>query len=442
METPEHAVAGLQLRSSQSPRITRDIAPGVPRRGRLIPKLWAWAVCPTVFLFSYVPLLNLYARGVLASFLLWFAWSATMGRRRLIFPALPLWFIGWSLFALGVSLLAVDMNLAVRKWLTIVSVGGVAWAVSNAVVWAGSVRPWAWAYMLSAVAAYVCNYLPIESYVVGDYQTEVLGRYAGTLGNANAFGRAMVQAFFVGLALLHFHSRGYQAFFAILVMGVLGLATIESSSRTALLGLGVGVITFYGSIRIKHLITPLNVTGLCVVVGGIVAVFLYFPKHFVTSIERMKLFFSFLGLTPSIRTSEQSIDHRVELATRAFEVWQEHPVGVGLDNFRTYVGTYAHSNFLEILVSTGLIGLFIYYCPFIVFYVRELARRRQIDGQPWFLFCTGAIVAIGAMDTFNVSYYSKTFWLFVGILTGMSICRHRYDREIPESNTGVTDRKS
>ncbi|MFT4584194.1 MAG: O-antigen ligase [Gammaproteobacteria bacterium] len=386
--------------------------------------MWAWVICPIIFLFSYVPLLNLYARGAIIAFLAWFVWAATLGARRVLFPALPLWFIGWSFFALAVSLLATDMDMALRKWLTIVSVGGLSWAVANAVAWSGSVRPWAWAYIISALLAYLSNYLPFQDYVVNDYRTEVLDRYVGTLGNANTFGRSLVQAFFIGIGLLHFHAKGHQAFITILIMGGLGLGTIESSSRTAMLGLGLGVLVFYGSIKVRNMLTPLNITGLSAVVAGVVVVFAYFPKHFFTSIERMKVFFGFLGLTPDVTTKERSIEHRVDLATRAFEVWQEFPIGVGLDNFRNFVGTYAHSNFLEVAVSTGVLGLIIYYAPFILFGVREYKWRRRSGDTAWFLFCLGSLASIAAMDLFNVSYYSKTFWLFIGIICGLSAIRH------------------
>jgi len=416
---------GVRLRDV--PASAGQETPGAfPGKGNTwIPSLWAWIVCPIVFWFSYVPILNFYARGVLAAFLAWFFWAATIGRRRLILPALPLWFIFWSLFALAVGLLASDMNSALRKWLTIFSVGLVSWAVANAVVWSRSARPWAWAYMFAAVVAYLSNYMPLGDYLVSEYSTEVLDRYVGTLGNANTFGRSMVQGFFIGLALLHFNSRGREALCAILVMGVLGLATIESSSRTAMLGLGIGVLTFYTSIRVRDLITPLNIMGLASVVVGIVTVFAYFPKHFFTSIERMTIFFSFLGITPKVQTKERSIDHRVELANRAFEVWQEYPLGVGLDNFRNFVGTYAHSNYLEILVSTGVLGLLIYYGPFLNFYANEFVRSRSADGKPWFMYCVGSLVAVLVMDLFNVSYYSKTFWLFLGVFSGLTALRHK-----------------
>ncbi len=399
-----------------------------PQRRAFFAAAWAWIVCPTVFLLSYVPRLNFVARGVLIGFILWFLIVAIAGKRTLVYPVLVVGIAGWLLYALLIGGFAPDADSALRKWITVTSLVGIAWAIANAMVWSGSVRSWAWAYVLSAFAAYASNYLPIEQYVVSDYDTEVLGRFVGTLGNANAFGRAMVQGFFVGLGLLIFYSKGLQALAVILLMGALGLATIESSSRTAMLGLGIGVAAFYLSLRVRDLFTPLNLAGLVSVTAVIYAVFAYFPLHFETAINRMKIFFSFLGVSDKVHTGERSIEDRVDLANTAIDVWQSNPLGVGLDNFRLYVGTYAHSNFLEVLVSTGLLGVILYYSPLLFFCGRQIALGRGKLGSSWLLYSSFIGLMIMVMDLFNVSYYSKTFWVFVGIVSGMAILKFQTDQ--------------
>ena len=47
------------------PAFTVNEGPGVVEKGSWIARIWAFILCPTVLLLSYVPLLNLFARGVL-----------------------------------------------------------------------------------------------------------------------------------------------------------------------------------------------------------------------------------------------------------------------------------------------------------------------------------------------------------------------------------------
>ena len=382
---------------------------------------WAWLVCATVHLISSVPLLNLYARGVLGAFLVWFVACAVLARRPVHGQAPITGFLVWSVFALAVSLQSVDVQLALQRWVTVFLVGMLALATLNAIVWSGSARHWCHAYIATAILAYLSNYAPIEQYLTVDYETEQLGRYAGTLGNANAFGRAMTQAYFVGLALLVVRVRSRHAMVVILSMGVLGLAAIESSSRTALLGLGVGVVSLFLCARIRTLVTPLNFAALWGVAAAIVVVFLYLPGKFDSAISRMKVFFSFLGLTPEVATGERSIDHRLELARLAIEVTAQNPLGVGLNNFSLYVGTYSHSNFLEVLVSSGVVGLPIYLAGFAVLAARCVMRIRAREASRWSWFMIWALGAIAVMDLFSISYYSKSYWVFIAILCGMGI---------------------
>ena len=397
------------------------------QRGSWIARGWAFVLCPTVLLLSYVPVLNLFARGVLLLFIAWFMAMAVTRRRQLIVPGLFVVFFAWCTLALLVSGLAVDVDMALRRWVTVVSLGLVSWGVANAVVWSGSSRAWGWAFILSSALAYLSNYLPIDNFLVVEYETEVLGRFVGTLGNANAFGRAMVHAFFVGLGMLLIKPRGREATLVILAMGIFGLAVIESSSRTAMLGIAIGVICFYSCLRARDLLTPLNLIGLAGVVAGIVVVVLFYPKHFETAAHRMSIFFGFLGVETEVDNNERSIENRLVLAKRAVELAAEHPLGLGLDNLRTYIGTYAHSNFLEVLVSTGVLGLILYYAMHLRMIFEEVKRRPRY--LPWLWFIVMALGSAVVMDFFNVSYYSKVMWVFLGILCGFSVIAHKQHSE-------------
>lgn len=428
-------VDSVRLKPRQRPVATDSISlPQAEVRGWLVPTAWAFAICPVVFLLSNVPMLNFFARGILAAFIAWFIFASVFRREELTFPVIIAGFLGWTVLALLVGAVALDLNLALRKWVTVFSLGLLAIGVANAVVWSGSARPWGWAYVSSALLAYLSNYLPINQFIAIDYETEILGRFVGTLANANEFGRAMVEGSLIALALLVFDPKGKRAFVLIIAMGMLGLAVFESSSRTALLGLGISSVLFFTVLKIRDLASGFNATGILGVIGGFVVVLVFFPKHFFTALDRTKIFLGYLGIIPEVETGERSIEGRVGLAERALQVWYENPLGVGLDNFRLFVGTYSHSNYLEILVSTGVLGLLAYYVPFVAFLILLKRAPRSDESRQWFTFVCGALIACGMMDLFAVSYYSKTYWVFIGIVCGMSVLRLRTSAYAKASN--------
>lgn len=93
----------------------------------------------------------------------------------------------------------------------------------------------------------------------------------------------------------------------------------------------------------------------------------YLYQHFG---QRLMSVFSGLlgiGINESV-FGESSIRTRAELVSKAIMAVQERPIfGWGLNNFSAVInngGYYAHNNFLEILVSGGVVGFLIYYSKY------------------------------------------------------------------------------
>src|SRR5690606_32253872 len=83
----------------------------------------------------------------------------------------------------------------------------------------------------------------------------------------------------------------------------------------------------------------------------------------------------------NISASDNSLKIRLSLIQFAIEQAADNPlIGTGLDNFRDIntglfdeVGTYSHSNYLEIAVSTGIPGLLL-YCSIYALILTKLFR--------------------------------------------------------------------
>lgn len=104
----------------------------------------------------------------------------------------------------------------------------------------------------------------------------------------------------------------------------------------------------------------------------------------------------------------------------AMALFKSHPIlGIGLNNFK-YVaryGTYAHSNYYELLCCLGIIGTLLYYIPLVIVSVKSFfqwKRNMKYAVIPFAIFLSFII-----NETSNVSYMYRTIHLFIGVAAGM-----------------------
>lgn len=66
-------------------------------------------------------------------------------------------------------------------------------------------------------------------------------------------------------------------------------------------------------------------------------------------------------------TSESSFNIRQDMIEKGFQFFSQKPIlGYGINNFRNLydINTYAHNNFIELLVGIGLVGFTVYYIAY------------------------------------------------------------------------------
>lgn len=117
----------------------------------------------------------------------------------------------------------------------------------------------------------------------------------------------------------------------------------------------------------------------------------------------------------------------------AFDLFAESPiVGIGLNNFRavTYFQTHSHSTYAEILVSTGVLGMILYFIPYVTIFLKAIRlwesqsevikkNSKMIIGLFLVLLFLGtgiihiydlsSSIAFGLILAFISLYYRKTF---------------------------------
>jgi len=94
-------------------------------------------------------------------------------------------------------------------------------------------------------------------------------------------------------------------------------------------------------------------------------------------------------------------------------LWLNRPfLGYGINQFRfeTAWDTYSHSNYIEMLVSAGLLGLFSYYGIFLSLIYLLFRKTTNRNALIWFALLLPFLWGISA-----VPYYMKDSWLLIGI---------------------------
>jgi O-antigen ligase len=126
------------------------------------------------------------------------------------------------------------------------------------------------------------------------------------------------------------------------------------------------------------------------------------------------------------KIGEHSLGLRVLMASTGFELFFQRPLlGWGAQQYQ-YIsgfGSYSHSNYIELLVNHGLIGLGIYYTLFASLLRRAWRLKKKASTETslsisYWLFA--AIVFLLIWDVAAVSYYNKLYWILLATLTGFA----------------------
>jgi O-antigen ligase len=342
----------------------------------------------------------------------------------------------WLCYALVPSIMATDIGLALGRALQIIQILILVFVATNVAVWSERVELFALTYMSVALLSYVASLAGfgfgiVDSSLVADANSA--DRVSGLTQNANAFGTLMVRAQMAALLFVALSNSKYAKYITIPAFLILGVAVIHSGSRTALLGMLVlvaGCGWIFRIWRIRNATKAVAIIALTSVIVGVAFVTLARNDEFQNRVDsylgnqdiagrykNLLLMFSSAGDFSELDSSvENSIFKRAEFARGAIDAAISNPLGLGLDNFRSYFGTYAHSNYLEILATTGFVGLLL----FLFVYAHLLIRAHKLgatrdDNRLVIRIYVVCIVALMAMDVSTVTYYSKSFWLFVAI---------------------------
>jgi O-antigen ligase len=257
-------------------------------------------------------------------------------------------------------------------------------------------------------------------------------RFSGTLGNPNIFGYTCVVSLTFAILLWRAHPNNLIRLFLLSAAFYLMIKTADTGSRKAILGLLIIFSTEYlvsvfakGEVsRSKRFLIICSGAIALFVIGGSFTYFVMKGSH---SHRLRNIGHFFRG--EQLEKGEQSLHHRVLLYETGWKMFQKNPAfGSGLASFSEArighfkwksIGTYSHSNIMEILVSSGLIGFIIYYSIYAVVAKRLLkfaVLNRRAVNDPVFRFLAVIIPFTLFFDFFAITYYVKEFWIVLTVV--------------------------
>ncbi|MBR5506649.1 MAG: O-antigen ligase family protein [Clostridia bacterium] len=279
-------------------------------------------------------------------------------------------------------------------------------------------------FIMAALANCVATYARVGSEafeLLGNTETQF--RLSAEEQNANVVGMCCAYGAIFSLHFLTREKPGGRAkvFYmaAFVINFVFGLLT---GSRKALLMLFAGtfLVLYYKSILDKNAIKVLGkVLGAII---AVIALFYYIMNSELFSVIGERLEGLIAGFVGGNKIDHSTMD-RMYMTKIGWQVFWQYPIiGQGVCASYRYFLTYSHSNIIEILMNTGIVGFFIFYKPFFTSIVSLFKQDRKDPLYPIMLFIIFWLLFGGFGLVF---YYSKSEMTILAIATSWLILKEK-----------------
>lgn len=227
-------------------------------------------------------------------------------------------------------------------------------------------------------------------------------RMGNLIGNQNTYGLVFANAALVALYYFFFNNEKRY----LLLAGLLIFFGFSSGSKKVVLLLIIGlfflILSKYG---VRKLFKVIIYSFASLLIGWAI---IHLPL-FSTILERLELYLSVSGNT--------SDNLRAELIRYGLELFTENPLlGYGLNNYRLFhwSGVYSHNNYIEVLVSLGIIGFLVYYLMFIKSAIVLIRKRKYL--KPIHFLLAFSVLSSFVFDYGMIQFYSKDIWILMGVM--------------------------
>jgi O-antigen ligase len=238
----------------------------------------------------------------------------------------------------------------------------------------------------------------------------------GLTTNANALA---YHALFVMIAVFYFWRKKGSLFlipFQYAFIGTSILAVIYSASRKGIIGVLVFILLWFWFCHGKMLIKKPLITFLIFVV---ISISVYFTAEYILSS-------TYLGRRFKVQEVERGSESRLQMYKDGMTMLKSSPIwGIGLNNYKllSMSRTYSHSDYVEVLANTGIVGFILYFSIYAILW-RRLNHIQRMTTNEHLLYINGflkaAILTILLLAVGRPNITSKLTWVFLAGAIGYS----------------------
>lgn len=164
----------------------------------------------------------------------------------------------------------------------------------------------------------------------------------------------------------------------------------------------------YKQIGSKNIARGIRYTVICIFA---VLTMLYLIKNvtiFSGIATRMNTLFSFL----EVGKGGLSEVERASFISQGIHYWLQSPIwGNGLGSSVFYMGMYAHNNFVEILMSLGVLGFSVFYCPIVITIKKYIMYKKRTRSEDELTILSFALLITSLVCGVAAVYYFDRYWM-------------------------------
>lgn len=351
--------------------------------------------------------------NVLAFMLVLAIWmNFLLTKRKLVFNKFLFIYLLFIVICIISAFFALNQSIAITKVRTLILIFLVMVSLANYIDTFEKLRKFINYFIYSGVMASI--------YILINSDFSQLTRYGSELGNVNAIGIIIG----ISVTFCFYTILSHKKYLHILFLLIMIPTILLTGSRKALLFIVMNlilIIYFRNRKSFKNIFKFIIVTILIL----IISYYLIFniPLFYQIIGKRMEDMFSFVF---GEGTNEGSMNIRAYMTKFGFEMFKNRPlIGYGIDNYRVLfgrntggVGTYAHNNYIELMVDTGIFGVLVYYFTHIIV-LKDLFKSTRKAMDKTICFTLIAIIISYIILAPSQVYYDDKHFSFLLVISSI-----------------------
>ncbi|HLV10102.1 MAG TPA: O-antigen ligase family protein [Halanaerobiales bacterium] len=324
------------------------------------------------------------------------------GRKIVFNKLLKIYLLFIAVCAISV-IYAVDRGFAIRKVRTMILLFILIFSLANYIDTYDKLRMLMRSFVFSGLIA--------SMYILIKADFSNITRFGSELGNVNAIGMILGISATFSLYFILTKREYYQSIFLLIIASCILL----TGSRKAFLFIIMNTLIILFLRNNKGWKNKLKFAAIILLIV-LIACYLVFNVDIFYEIIGVRLLNTFRSLSGQ-KVSTGSVTLRVKLIQEGWRMFKERPLlGHGLNNFRVLFArvpggreTYAHNNFIELLVNIGVIGAGIYFLlqAYLIF---ELFKScGELEDKSLAYVFIAVMISYLIISVTLVYYYNKQF---------------------------------